>query len=224
MAEPSPVSLVVEQFRSAVSSGKNWYMALLEAAGQWPVAAETVDGAGYRYVIAAEALDLGQIAQRLLEASGDIIPQEEQLALLFRGRPPVELSPDELKHHLGEEKYRQHLNYFYGVTVEEALLEVAEEEVRKEERGVRARSDEWVSGEAFSRIYGQPQPELLSSFRGGKKASGDDIGLAEMKEFTYCSSDTAWLTPTPKSGPRIPKRRWAGLKNTPPGDCGDYFS
>jgi hypothetical protein len=91
-----------------------------------------------------------------------------------------------MKERLGEDKYKQHLNYFYGVTVEEALQEVASEEVRKEERGIRARPDAWISGEAFTRIYGKPQPELLRRFRSDKGyPDNDETTLSEMKEFTY---------------------------------------
>ena len=185
MAEAS-IQNVIAQFQTAVSSGQNWYLALLAAARDWPAAEEELNGARYRYLISGEALDLNQVAERLIEASRELIPGEEQLDLLFRGKPPVALSPEEMKKHLGEEKYRQYLNYFYGVTVEETLLEVAEEEVRKEERGVRARSDAWITAEAFTRIYGKTQPELLKRFRADRGyAESEEISLAEMKEFTY---------------------------------------
>jgi len=185
MAEAS-IQNVIAQFQTAVSSGQNWYLALLAAARDWPAAEEELNGARYRYLISGEALDLNQVAERLIEASRELIPGEEQLDLLFRGKPPVALSPEEMKKHLGEEKYRQYLNYFYGVTVEETLLEVAEEEVRKEERGVRARSDAWITAEAFTRIYGKTQPELLKRFRADRGyAESEETSLAEMKEFTY---------------------------------------
>ena len=186
MPEASSIQDSIARFHAAVSSGENWYLAMLAAARDWPVAEEESSGVTYRYLIAGEALDLNQVAERLIEASRELIPGEEQLNLLFRGKPPVAFSPEELKKHLGEEKYRQYLNYFYGVTVEEALLEVAEEEVRKEERGVRSRSDAWISAEAFSRIYGKTQPELMRRFRADRGyAEGEETSLAEMKEFTY---------------------------------------
>lgn len=185
--KPQPsIQSSINWFRSAVHSGQNWYLALLEAARHWPAAEETVDENHYRYLIGGEALDLTQIAERLVEASRELIPEAEQLDLLFRGRPPVEPDAGELRERLGEEKYRQHLNYFYGVSVEEALLEVTEEEVRKEERGIRARTDAWVNGEAFARIYGKAQPELWRRFGAERGyAAGARTSLAEMKEFTY---------------------------------------
>ena len=174
-------------FVVAVFSGENWYLALLEAARNWPVNEETVKNVCYHYLIAGEAFDLTQLAERLIENAKDLIPEREQINFLFKGKPPLHLSPDELKERLGEEKYKRHLNFFYGVTVEEALQEVAAEEVRKEERGVRARPDAWINGEAFSRIYGKPQPELLRRFRldKGYPDAEKNPNLSEMKEFNY---------------------------------------
>ena len=175
-----------DQFRIAISSGENWYLALLEAARNWPVNEETVKDACYHYLIAGEAFDLTQLAERLIENAKDLIPEREQINFLFKGKPPLHLSPDELKERLGEEKYKQHLNFFYGVTVEEALLEATSEDVRKEERGIRARSDAWISGEAFLRIYGKAQPDLMLLFQVEKGLpESDSLSLTEMKEFTY---------------------------------------
>jgi hypothetical protein len=177
---------LIENFRDAVRTGENWYLALLEAAARWPADAEEANGESYRYIIAGEALDLTQIAERLVESAKDLIPEEQQINLLFRGKPPLRLSPEELKARLGEEKYKQHLNYFYGVTVEEALQEVTSEEVRKEERGIRARTDAWIAAEAFCRVYGKTQPDLLILFRAEKGyPDTDKTSLAEMKEFNY---------------------------------------
>ena len=103
MAEAS-IQNVIAQFQTAVSSGQNWYLALLAAARDWPEAEEELNGARYRYLIAGEALDLNQVAERLIEASRELIPGEEQLDLLFRGKPPVAFSPEEMKKYLGEEK------------------------------------------------------------------------------------------------------------------------
>jgi hypothetical protein len=176
----------VGRFRSSISSGENWYLALLEAARSWPVTEETVENTCYRYLIAGEAFDLTQLAERLIDTAKDLIPEREQINFLFKDKPPLHLSPDELRERLGEEKYKQHLNFFYGVTVEETLLEAASEDIRKEERGVRARSDSWISAEAYLRIYGKTQPDLTLLFQAEKGfPESDDFSLTEMKELTY---------------------------------------
>ncbi len=184
MTETS-IQTIVAQFRAAVASNKNWYLALLNAARDWPVSEENIDDAHYRYLIAGEAFDLAQISERLIETAKDLIPEQEQIDLLFHGRPPVALAPEELREHLGEEKYKQHLNFFYGVTIEEALQEITADEVRKEERGVRARADAWIADEAFLRIYNKSQPELIDLFNAESARAWGDMSLIEMKEFNY---------------------------------------
>jgi len=179
------VQSIITRFRAATAGGKNWYLALLDAAREWPVTEEKTDTAYYRYLIAGEALDLAQISARLIEAAKDLIPEQEQLNLLFRANPPVALSAEELKEYLGDDKYKQHLNFFYGITVEEVLQEITAEEVRKEERGVRARPDAWVADEAFLRVYGKTQPELMDLFNAEGGYTWGELSLVEMKEFNY---------------------------------------
>ena len=87
---------------------------------------------------------------------------------------------------LGVDKYRGYLNYFYGITVEEALQVTVEQEVFKRytSNGVRSRGD--YTDEAFERIYGAPGDELLAKFRcelGREKSA--EMTLTESKEFTY---------------------------------------
>ena len=64
------------------------------------------------------------------------MPAAERERLMFRGALPLALTPSIFQEALGVEKYRAHLNFFYGVVVEEALWQAVEGEVLKE-RGVR---------------------------------------------------------------------------------------
>ncbi|NOR34195.1 MAG: hypothetical protein GQ579_05895, partial [Bacteroidales bacterium] len=54
------------------------------------------------------------------------------MALLFRRQAPLKVTLKEFKGLIGGSKYRQYLNYFYGITVEEALFLAVQDEVRKE--------------------------------------------------------------------------------------------
>ena len=124
----------IRYLEQAITSGKHWYMALLEAIGLWTTAEETCNGCTYRYLIAGEAFDFLLLAERLCEAVDGLLPDEDKMALLFQGRPPLRLTEKEFKELIGSGKYQQYLNYFYGVTVEEALFLAVQDEVRKERR------------------------------------------------------------------------------------------
>ena len=176
----------IRLLREAIANGKHWYIALLEAIGRWTVAEESYNGRDYRYLIANEAFDWLLLAERLLEEVDYLVPEEEMIALLFNGKAPIELPREEFCHLIGEAKYSAHLNYFYGVTVEEALLLAVEEEARKEQRVGAFNEDNRLWEETYQRIYGACITELLGRFRKEKGyPKRHSMELGELKEFTY---------------------------------------
>ena len=54
-----------------------------------------------------------------------------------------------MKELIGEKKYGQYLNYFYGITVEEALLLAVQEEIDKERHVQGLRNKSHSSDEAY---------------------------------------------------------------------------
>ncbi|MBA7624400.1 hypothetical protein ES703_31807 [subsurface metagenome] len=176
----------IRQLKEAIASGKHWYIALLEAIGLWQAAEEEVNGRKYQYLIADEAFDWLLLAERLCQEVDGLLPEDERMALLFHGKPPIELTADEFKKLIGGHKYHQYLNYFYGITAEEALVQAVEEEVRKERQALGRNNEQDIADEVYHRIYGANQQELLRHFRREKKyPRRKSIGLAELKEFTY---------------------------------------
>ncbi|NQT30802.1 MAG: hypothetical protein HQ588_00560 [Deltaproteobacteria bacterium] len=176
----------IKHLEQAISSSKHWYIALLEAIGLWTDGEETCNGRHYQYLIDGEAFDWLLLAERLCESVGKLIPEEEKIALLFHGQPPLKLSTEQFKTLIGSTKYRQYLNYFYGVTVEEALVLAVQEEIRKEKRILGYNKEHNLTDETYQRIYGATRPELLKGFRREKGYPRlKSISLTELKEFTY---------------------------------------
>jgi hypothetical protein len=175
----------IRHLKEAIIAGKHWYLALIEAMRLWTASEESYKSRHYRYLIDGEALDWLLLAERLCEAAGDLVPEEEKLALLFQGRPPVRLTKEKFKALIGSAKYRQYLNYFYGVTVENALILAVEGEVRKEWRASPYREHNLTS-EVYQRIYGATRATLLKRFRREKGYPQlRSISLTELKEFAY---------------------------------------
>lgn len=174
---------VIQHLRQAIADGKHWYIALLEAVALWTLSEETHNGYHYRYLIDGQAFDWLLLAERLCLEIDDLIPEDEKVNMLF-GEPPVELSEEDFKDIIGNEKYRAHLNYFYGIVVEQALHLAIETEVEKERYGNGHRQD--IQRDAFQRIYGLSELVLLERFRKEKSYhQSDAITLTEIKEFTY---------------------------------------
>ncbi len=176
---------VIKRFKEDISSGKSWYIALLEAIGRWESAEEVRGGRLYKYLIDGEAFDWLALAGRLLDEVGDIVPQDEVAALLFQNHPPAKLPAGEFERLIGADKYRQVLNFFYGVTAEEALLQAIEEEVLKERRSSGLYRHPGDPDEAFRRIYEESLSVLRRRFRKEKGYAGRSTDLTELKEFTY---------------------------------------
>ena len=175
----------VRHLREDIASGKNWYIALLGAIGRWQSAEEMRDDRPCRYLIDSEALDWMALAGRLLLEVSDLVPDDEAAALLFYGLPPVELPSGEFERLIGPNKYRQVLNFFYGVTTEEALLQTVEEEVLKERRSQGMVRPPDSPDEAFRRIYEESPAVLRRRFRREKGYGSRSASLTELKEFTY---------------------------------------
>ena len=163
-ASPEDIE-AIEHLKQAIASGEHWYIALLEAIGLWTSTEETRNGRNYRYLIDSEAFDYLILAERLCEEVDGLLPDDEKTALLFHGKPPVDLSAAKFKGLIGASKYRLYLNYLYGVMAEEALILAVQEEVRKERRTSGYNNEGNIADAAFQRIYGSTRAALLKRFR-----------------------------------------------------------
>ena len=209
-AAPTGTQEGIARLRSSIEGGMDWPAALLESMAVWSDAREIYDGRELSYFIGGEAFDWLLLAERLCDAVDGLIPDDEKEQLLFSGRFPSTFDQTRFKDLLGVEKYRGYLNYFYGVTVEEALQLAAEREVQKRHlsNGNTYRDD--FSDEAFERIYRAPKTSLLVAFRDERGyAPGEAMELTEAKEFTYwlfkyrlMTSDKAKIASDTKKGLR----------------------
>lgn len=180
--------MLIERFREELRSGRAWWEALLEIVAVWELAEEEVDGRHYAYLMGGEALDWVCLAERLCDAvaTEGLLPVVEVEELVVEGRLPVEMNEEALQAALGPTKYRAHLNFLYGVRVEEALQLSVEEVVQKERRVWAAGHDARADEDMFQRIYGAPRGQLLGDFRAEQERPlTNRISLSELKEFTY---------------------------------------
>jgi len=206
----------VRYLRDSIAGGKHWFTALLESIALWTLLEETYKDRQYRYLIGGEAFDWLLLAERLLSEVEVLVPKEQVVDLLFHSRLPVQMSDEEFKGLIGASKYSAQLNYFYGVTVEEALVLAVEGEVRKEQTARGISEGEEVGDEVCRRLYGASRHALLVKFRKEKGyARGSSIQFHEMKEFTYWlfkfrvnNSDKARIASDTTKGLKELERQW----------------
>ncbi len=176
----------IARWRHELAAGRPWSDALLRAVGTWPLAHEVHEGREFTYLIAGEAFDWLLLAERLMLEAGDAVPHEEQVRLLFNGQLPDGLGGARFREALGVAKYRAHLNFFYGVVVEEALWHVTECEVIKQ-LGVRGLAHgNGIDDLVADRLYGCAYRPLLRAFhRDQGRKPRVKHRLSDWKAFTY---------------------------------------
>ena len=180
-----PADVLVGRFLADLQDSRDWLDALLEAVALWTVPEETLEGRVYRYLVGGEAFDWLMLAERLLLSTDGLIPPAERDDLLFDGLLPRAMMEEEFKEAVGPAKYGAIVNYWYGVTVEEALLLAVEHEVRKQRRGLSS-EDSRLDDAVYERIYGPPQEYLLNAFFSDSGIlAADGISLAQLNELTY---------------------------------------
>ena len=108
-----------------------------------------------------EAFDWLLLAERLCSDVNGTIPVEEAERLLFSNKIPETVDENQFRDYLGPSKYRAYMNYRYGVTLEEVLQLVAEEETQKHHMSRSLSATDDLTEESFGRLYGQPKSQLL---------------------------------------------------------------
>jgi hypothetical protein len=182
-AREDPAAL---QFRQDLEAGRDWFDALLDAIAVWRTPGERHAGRTYQYLIGGEAFDWMLLAERLVGGVNGLVPHEQSEELLFHGRPPWPVTPEEFGRRIGPAKLHSATNFWYGVLVEEALQLAVEHEVRKSRRGGLRPEESLLDDMIYERIYGKTRQQLLAEyFAERKELAPEAMSLADLREFTY---------------------------------------
>ena len=182
---PAPDETLL-RFRQAVRNGEDWFVALLDAIGRWRVPSEEIGDRVYDYLPGGEAFDWLLLAERIIDEAPDLIPRANSDRLLFEGHWPSEIDDEEFATRIGPVKHSAHLNFLYGILVEEALQLSVEEEIHKENRNRPWGQDTRVDQTMLERVYDKPREELFSQYY---TETGiflrERLSHAQLKAFTY---------------------------------------
>jgi len=189
-------SAVISRLKTEIDpTGDDWKLSILETIAEWPLASENIAGEHLDYLIGGEAFDWRLLAKRLLGECGSKIDDElceQWLAdpVLFAG-----FEEPEFMRAVGVDKFRAHLSYFYGVTVEQSLVTAVEEEVthRRVAAG-RQLSDNSIEV-AYEMLYGNTRDHLWEVFKIESGVDAAREGWRHRDEHSLASEDafTYWL-------------------------------
>lgn len=175
----------VEAYRRALRRGDDWYDALLVIVARWVAPSEILEGVEQVYLVGGEAFDWLRLAQRLIDAAGDLVPPAESERLLIMGLAPRTETEEEFERAIGPAKYRAHLNFQYGVVIEELLMLATEQELLKA-GGLTHYGRRNADIAAYEHVYGKPLEELKALYAQdeGREVT-EEMDLSAMHAFTY---------------------------------------
>ena len=186
--------VIISSLQSQIDgNARDWKLSVLETIAEWPIARETIAGRTMDYLIAGEAFDWRLLAERLLDACSSKIENEIWWEWLSESALFGGFAESEFMRAVGVDKFRAHLSYFYGVTVEQALLVSVEEEITH----TRVASGRELSDGSLERahelLYGNSRGQLWEVFSletGLQPIPGRSHGkgahsLASEDAFTY---------------------------------------
>ena len=154
----------LNQLEQKILSGKHWYLALLETIASCVDEDSLIDG---------EALNLLGLARDIAPMTRGMVPDRE-IEDFLQGKLPLELTGEELSEIIGEKKYSLYLNFFYGVVVESALINLTREELSREGFLLPVYGTE---EEAYLRIYGLSMRDMSDLFtkKHGRQPSREEL-------------------------------------------------
>lgn len=193
------VDAVISRLKLDLDPGDNasddWKLSVLETIAKWPLANEEVGGEKFDYLIGGEAFDWRLLAQRLLGECGSTIESEtwwEWLAdpVLFAG-----FEEPEFMRAVGVDKFRAHLSYFYGVTVEQALVTAVEEEITHRRVAAGRPLSDPALEVAYETLYGNARDQLWQVFKLEAGIESARAGWRHRDEHSLGAEDafTYWL-------------------------------
>ena len=179
------IAKIIGDLQGSLKNGSYWVVAILEAIARWPLAEEYYQGYNLHYLIEDEAFDWRLLAKRLCTEVETLIPPDELGQLSSNRHYPSGIDEPEFRRLIGPDKYRAHLNFWYGIQVEEALINAVTEEIIKEHRARSFSIKKDYSDEAYFRIYGERKEELLSNYKKTHPHFANEFASAGAKPFTY---------------------------------------
>ena len=181
----------LEIFNNALNNGENWKDAVLDVIRIWGIPEEKKGNHKLTYLISGEAFNWVRLAIRIINSSNIEVPEDEIREFLFSGFLPNALSEDEFKSKIGESKFKGWQNYYYGIIVEQGVIELTKINIMKEIFSIGIDISDEKLDIVFDEIYGNSFEVLWKDFNlntsdvNRKYYLPKTTGESESEEFIY---------------------------------------
>lgn len=165
---------------------KDWHAAGISMVGAWPVTTDNSPNKLVYRLIGGEAMDWRQVIKLGHEADSTLFEKYDVASWLRNSDIHGDVGAHEFTDCLGEERYKAHLNFFYGVKVERSLLSVTVDDLVKNVVSCGGPANSVTRRQAYKELYGVTYIELKSQFQQYLKDSGIQVDLSDIEaEFRY---------------------------------------
>ncbi len=189
--------LLSKLFIDVSTDPPNWKLSVLNAVAEWPVASETVDGEQFQYIIGGEAFNWKRLAERLvihLETRETTKPSQSEIReWLHSDHVFGGFDEAQFRRALGVERWRGHLNYFYGVHLEQCLFTAVQNRIyrRRFARGMSLTDD--AADEAYVGLYNDDEAVLWERFLEEASPDGTSLENDDGRPLSLDDDFTYWL-------------------------------
>ena len=175
---------LVQQFADNPS---DWQITLLKTVAAWPKENERAYDETFHYFIGGEAFNWKRLAERiatqLTEEGHSAVPTEDIFDWLGDTGVFGRLGEENFRRILGVDGWRAHLNFFYGVHIEQCLIAAIQSRIQKRRYGNGLPPSDDASDRAYLGLYEETEETLWQQFLDENSARLADL-IAESPEET----------------------------------------
>ena len=195
-----------ELVEKSLKDGLDWREVVLGTIKIWKIPEEKFGNQKLIYLISGEAFNWIRLATRIISSFNIQPPREQINDFLFKGFLPCGFSENKFKSKIGDVKFRGWQNYFYGVIVEESVIELSKLKFMKKVFSSGIDISEKILDEIYKEIYGDIFEVLWEKFnfydqkgnRNKKYYLPKTTGQSQIDEFTYWLFKNRLMNSTPE--------------------------
>ncbi|MBM31936.1 MAG: hypothetical protein CL764_03655 [Chloroflexi bacterium] len=195
-----------ELVEKSLKDGFDWREVVLDTIKIWGIPEEKHGNKKSIYLISGEAFNWIRLATRIINSFKILPPKEDINNFLFTGFLPDGFSENKFKSKIGDVKFRGWQNYFYGVIVEECVIELSKLKYLKKMFSSGIDISEEIFDEVYEEIYGNTFKVLWENFnfydqkgkRNKKYYLPKTTDQSQIDEFTYWLFKNRLMKSTPE--------------------------
>ena len=146
----------------------NWKTNFIKAIAAWPIESERIQNENFHYFIAGEALNWKRLAERIASQIPDhnlyTISKNDIFKWIDNSSVFGGMNENQFRKNIRIDLWRAHLNYFYGVQIEQCIIADLQARIHKRQYSNGKPTSDNTSENAFFGLYEDSEKTLWKIF------------------------------------------------------------